>query len=115
VAVDRSRVMFLGQWILIAVLSLAMVLLYADNKDTRECLSGYIKRDAAATIARAAANEKVQRTDDELWSSFMAVSTTPTEAAKKRALAALQQRITLSQELDKARKDNPYPPFPEGC
>jgi hypothetical protein len=98
----------MGSWILIAVLSLSLVLLYKDNKDTRECLSTYIQNDSAATKTRAqyAEAERAQ---------FTLVMSTLVAGDEEGFKDAATAYAALLVKNDKLRVENPYPPFPEGC
>lgn len=97
-------------WLLVAVLSVATLVLYVDNFRTKDCLSGYMTRDAAATKARS----DVADTERTFFKGTLLTLTNPgsTPVARSEAIKAY---IDLLDKDDQIRKANPPQPVPTEC
>lgn len=103
------RFMFGSAWLLTLTMLVIVLVLYTDNKRTKECLANYIRKDNAATEARQgpAAAERAA-----LTKIFKAVVG---PAAAKEARPAIDEYNRLVATNDKIRDDNPYPEVPKSC
>jgi hypothetical protein len=100
----------LGLWCVVAVLSVATLVLYVDNFRTKDCLSGYMQRDAAATKARADAAdlERIQ-----FRSTLQVLVSGETDPSKRQK--AITDYIDLLNKDDAIRRNNPPLPVPTEC
>jgi hypothetical protein len=103
------RRVVIGSWIMIAVLSVATLTLYVDNKRTKECLAGYIKADAAATAPRIEAAAESGKATDKM------VKRIAEAHSREDTIAALDEYLHSRALAEQKRLDNQPPPFPKGC
>lgn len=98
-----------GSWIMIAVLTLVTVILYVDNRRTKECLADYIKADYAATAPRIQAVGETDLAVDKMVESVLGADT------REESVAALQEYRTTRQKASAQIANHLPPPFPEKC
>lgn len=103
------RKVLIGSWVMIAVLSVTTLILYVDNKRTKECISTYMVADAKNTKARS------QLSDDERQLFKVTLRTVLTEPDRQKRVDALNKYITLLDHDDEIRKENPPLPVPTEC
>lgn len=104
------RRVLVGSWIMILVLSVALVTLYVDNKRTRDCISGYMVADQQSSLARA-------QVADQERAAFLStlteiVNPKGSPVTRKEAIDAY---IALVQRDDAVRKQNPIRSVPTRC
>lgn len=104
------RRVLVGSWIMIAVLSVALLTLYVDNKRTRDCIAKYMVADQKASAARAEVAEE-ERQAFKATLTIIFVRDSSREEREKAGLAY----IALLNKNDQVRKDNPVPPVPTNC
>lgn len=103
------RRVLIGSWVMIAVLSVVTLVLYVDNKRTRECISGYMVADQknSETRVELAAQER------NLFRKTLVTVVTDQDRADRAK--AIQDYIELLNKNDQIRKDNPLLPVPTDC
>jgi len=94
---------------MILVLSIGFLILYVDNKRTKECLGNYIRANAQATAPRIQA---IQDTDEAVDKMVARISTA---SSKEQSAAALAEYRATRAAAEAKRTANPPPPFPERC
>jgi hypothetical protein len=94
---------------MILTLSIAVLILYVDNKRTKECLSGYIREDNAATAQRAQAALETDAAVDAMVTNVLQGQT----GEERRQ--ALENYVISRKAAEDKRRANPVPPFPKGC
>lgn len=104
------RRVVIGNWIMIMVLTLAVVILYVDNKRTRDCIAGYMVADAAATKARATVLDQERAAFKDTLEAIV-----NPEGTSKSRKAAIDGYIALVQRDDQVREANPVRPVPTRC
>jgi hypothetical protein len=104
------RRVLIGSWVMIAVLSVTTLILYVDNKRTKECLTLYIVRDSEST------SERVRLTDRERneFRNTLRTLVDPKSTPESRG-AAIEMYIGLLDKNDQIRKENPVEPPPTEC
>jgi hypothetical protein len=100
----------LALWLLVAVLSIATLVLYVDNFRTKDCLAGYMVRDAAATKARTDVADEERRA----FKGTLLEITSPTSTPQTRS-RAIADYIGLLNKDDAVREANPPQPVPTEC
>ena len=103
------RSVLIGSWVMILVLSIGFLILYVDNKRTRECMATYMRKDAAATAPRLQAAADRNAAMDRLVATMLTVKT----GAETRR--ALEEYDATTEAAETKRLASPPPPFPEGC
>ena len=104
------RIATLGQWALIAALSVAMLTLYVDNQRIINCIQGYATKDQKNTIARSIVA-------DQERASFLATLETLVnpKAEPLQRKKAIDDYIALVKSNDSIRKNNPPLQVPTEC
>lgn len=104
------RAATLGQWALIAALSVAMLTLYVDNHRIVSCIQGYATKDQQNTIQRSIVA-------DQERSAFLVTLTTITNPAEtpQARKKSIDDYIALVQKNDQVRKNNPPLQVPTEC
>jgi len=98
-----------GSWVVILVLGVATLILYVDNKRTRECISTYMVTDQQAATARSAL------ADEERQFFKRTLKTLVTDPDRDVRLKAINDYIALLDKDDQIRKENPVPKVPTEC
>jgi hypothetical protein len=99
----------LGLWLLVAVLTLGLVLLYADNRKQDNCMNTYFKDNAAALTIRASVGDGERKAFVQLLNSIA------TEQSPEQRLQAFKNYNDLLRANDKLRAEHPYPDPPTRC
>ena len=99
-----------GVWILVAVLSVGMLTLYVDNGHQRDCMAKYMASDQENTIARSTVADQ-ERT---VFLATLREINDPKSTVATRT-KALNDYISLVEENNKIRKENPPLPVPTEC
>ena len=103
------RKVLIGSWIMIAVLSVTTLILYVDNKRTKECISTYMVNNARNTKARSDLAEQ----ERQAFKGVLKTVVTEPDAAKRRQVVADYR--TLLDHNDEIRAQNPPLPVPTAC
>jgi len=107
-AATQLRQVILGQWIVIAVLSVAVVVGYTAFFRLTDCVERYSKQNYDAQTVRLAVAEAERKSLAEVFDAIVASDE-----------ARIAREITEHQELlvrnDKVRAANPYPDLPKSC
>lgn len=103
------RIVLMGSWIMIAVLSVATLTLYVDNKRTRDCIAEYMVADNEATKARA---ELAEQERQAFKSTLVTIVNSP---SKENRVAAIDAYVALIDKDDKLRAQNPIRSVPTEC
>lgn len=98
-----------GLWLTIAVLTVATLVLYVDNKRTRDCIANYMVTDQKNTAARAAIADR----ERAAFLETLRVVTTDPDAARR--LKSVKDYIALVQQDDVERRQKPILPVPTEC
>lgn len=98
-----------GLWVVILVLSVSTLVLYVDNRRTRECIATYMVRDQQASAARA------ELADGERQFFKATLKALVTEPDDKKRLQWILDYIALLDKDDQIRKENPVPRVPTEC
>lgn len=106
----RDGVQKYGLWMLIAVLSVALVVLYVDNKRTRECIADYMVADQRNTVTRADIAEAERGAFLVTMQRIFDPETLPIERKK-----AGDDYIALVLKNNEERKKAPVLPVPTEC
>jgi len=95
---------------MILVLTVGLVVLYADNKRTRSCISDYMVADQKNTIARA----ELADTERTAFNHLLVVllDARNSQAVRK---AAFEGYVALVQRDDVLRKQSPPLKVPTEC
>ena len=102
----------LWRWLLVGM-SLALILVGIEVWRQNDCQASYAQESAAAQKARTDATEKRDVAVDEVFMSVIAASSSDaSEADRQRFRDALINYQRTSTDLNQARQENPYPPFP---
>jgi len=95
---------------MIAVLSVTTLILYVDNKRTRDCISGYMVADQQAAAVR------FQLADEERQAFKRTLQVLVSgESDPRKRQAAITGYIDLLNKNDQIRKENVSPPVPTEC
>jgi len=94
---------------MIAVLSVVTLVLYVDNKRTRDCIATYMVAD-----------QKNSETRSDLASEERALFrktlvTVVSDPDREKRVGAINAYIALLDKNDQIRKDNPLLPVPTEC
>lgn len=92
------------------VLSIALVILYVDNKRTRDCISGYMVADATATKVRTDVLDRERAAFRDVLEKIVDPKGTP-QSRKE----VIDSYIVLVQRDDEVRRANPVRPVPTRC
>jgi hypothetical protein len=95
---------------MILTLAVATVVLYVDNKRTKDCLSGYIVADNEATQARVRASDAEREAFKTTLRNLVDPKGTPLTRS-----AAIKNYIDLLDRNDQIRAKNPVRPVPTEC
>lgn len=98
-----------GSWIMILALTVGLVVLYVDNKRTRDCIANYMVADSVATQARAT----IAETERQFFKSTL--RTVMTDPDAKKRVAAINAYVALLDKDDEVRKANPIRQVPTEC
>lgn len=102
----------LWRWLLVGM-SLALILVGIEVYRQNDCQASYAQESAAAQKARTDATEKRDIAVDEVFMSVIAASSPDaSDDDRQRFREALINYQRTSTDLNQARKENPYPPFP---
>jgi hypothetical protein len=104
------RRVLVGSWIMIGVLTIALVVLYVDNKRTRECIANYMTADQQNTQARSELADKERTAFNHLL--VVLLDQRNTQAVRK---SAFEGYVILVQQDDLLRKQRPPLPVPTEC
>ena len=99
-----------GQWLLIVVLTVGLVVLYVDNKRTRDCIANYMTRDQQNTQARASLQEEERGAFLVTLQQIFSTAATPAERK-----AAGDKYIDLVLKNNELRKQAPVLQVPTEC
>lgn len=99
-----------GQWLTILVLTVALVVLYADNKRTRDCISGYMVADSNATKARS----DVADAERQAFKKTLQAIVDPKGTPETRRLS-IDSYLDLVVKDDQVRAANPVQQVPTKC
>lgn len=102
------RHVIMGQWILIAVLSVGMMIMYTAFYRLSDCQNDYMAKQYDAQQARIAISEAER---DSLARVFVTITGTNREAAKK----AIVDHAALLEHNDEVRAKTPFPELPKAC
>lgn len=100
----------IGLWALIAVLSVGLVVLYVDNKRTRECIADYMVADQRNTATRAELLEQERGAFLVTMQKIFDPNAVPLERKK-----AGDDYIALVVRNNEERKKAPVLPVPTEC
>lgn len=103
------RRVLLGNWVVILVLSVAVVTLYVDNKRTRDCIADYMVADQEAAAVRFDVAEHERQ---QLKGTLRTTVTDPDRSARVKAI---EDYIALMDRNDEVRKSNPIRQVPTKC
>ena len=98
-----------GLWVLIALLSVATLVLYVDNSRTRDCIANYMTADQNNTTARSVV------ADRERAAFSQTLETIATNTDKDAREKAIEDYVALVQKDDIERKSHPVLPVPTEC
>jgi hypothetical protein len=104
------RRVLIGSWIMILVLTVALIILYVDNKRTRDCIAGYMVADQKNTVARA----QLVDTERSAFNHLLAILNDPKTPAQVRR-DTFAGYVSLVQADDVLRRQNPPLPVPDRC
>jgi hypothetical protein len=104
------RRVIVGSWIMILVLTVGLVILYTDNKRTRECIANYMVADQRNTQARADIAEQERQAFLVTMQKIFNPETSPQERKK-----AGDDYIALVVTNNELRKKSPVLPVPTEC
>jgi hypothetical protein len=104
------RRVIVGSWIMILVLSVSLIILYVDNKRTRECIASYMVADQRNTQARADIAEAERGSFLVTMQKIFNPETSPGERKK-----AGDDYIALVLKNNELRKQSPVLPVPTEC
>lgn len=97
-----------GQWILIAVLSVSMMIMYTAFYRLSDCQNDYMAKQYEAQQARISVADTER---DSLARVFVTITGTNREAAKK----AILDHTALLAHNNEVRAKTPYPELPKTC
>ena len=95
---------------MIGVLSVALVVLYVDNKRTRDCIANYMTADQRNSSARAAIADRERAKFLQTLLTLVDPKGTPTTRGN-----AIHGYIDEVQRNDQLRKQSPILPVPTEC
>lgn len=95
---------------MILVLSIALTVLYVDNKRTRDCIAGYMVADQKASAARA----EVADTERAAFLDTLTAIVNPKGTPQTRK-DAIDNYIALVRQDNVVREKNPVQKVPTRC
>lgn len=95
---------------MIGVLTVALIVLYVDNKRTRDCIAGYMVADQKNTVARA----QLADTERAAFNGLLATLNNPKSTPAERK-SAFEGYVDLVQADDVLRKQSPVLKVPTRC
>jgi len=95
---------------MILVLSVGLVVLYVDNKRTRECIANYMVADQENTAARISFNDQERAAFNHLLVVLRDIKTPQAERTK-----AYDDYVALVLKNDELRRQRPPLPVPTEC
>jgi hypothetical protein len=104
------RRVLVGSWIMIAVLSVATLTLYVDNKRTRDCIGVYTRADQENTTARAVIADRERQVFLGTLQAIVDPKGTP--ITRQNAINAYIDEVLRNNQL---RQQNPILPVPTEC
>jgi hypothetical protein len=99
-----------GSWVMIAVLSVTTLILYVDNKRTRDCISTYMVKDQETAKLRFQLADQERQAFKLTLQVLVSGESDPTKRQR-----AITDYIDLLTKNDRVREDNPSPPVPTEC
>lgn len=96
-----------GQWLLIGVMTIALLLLYVGYVRVHNCLDNYIQQNNQAQQVRSRAAEEER---SSMVRVFDAIVNKPADV--RSVIAA---HLSLLKKNDELREANPYPEPPSHC
>lgn len=113
------RFMLGSAWLLTLTMLVVVIVLYTDNKRTKECLSDYIVEDRRTTALRVEAGTEANKAETTFWIDFDAYIKARQTAAREKALQAaivsLDHVAVEKAEQAKVVAENPVPEVPKSC
>lgn len=112
------RFLFGSAWLLTLTMLIVVLVLYTDNKRTKECLADYIVEDRRSSAVRVEAGLEANEAETVFFIEFNAyVKATGPAKAKKladavRALDEVARAKTAQKDVARA---NPVPEVPTAC
>lgn len=104
------RRVLVGSWIMIAVLTVGLVVLYTDNKRTRSCIANYMVADQRNTQARAELADE----ERQAFLGTLQVVFDPTKTPMQRKEAG-DNYIQLVLDNNRERANKPILKVPTEC
>jgi hypothetical protein len=109
--VDKyPRQIIVSNWILIMVMTLALVLAYKANRDLVGCVNQYFQDSQAVQRARAEAAEKNDQAVEDMVQGVLKPGATPAEVR-----GALEKYLEARGQVEDERRKNPVPTPPDHC
>lgn len=119
---DLSPIMkfiFGASWLLTLTMLVVVIVLYADNKDTKTCLSDYIVEDRRTSALRIQAGLQANAAETQFFVDFNTYvkkrDTVEREKALQATIASLDKVAVQKAEQAKVTQENPVPEVPESC
>lgn len=109
------RWVFMSAWLLTATMLVVVLVLYTDNKRTKQCLSDYIVEDQAAAVARIAAGQAANDAETQFFADFAEYSRDRSAENAAKTAASLDEVAKAKLMQKETTQANPQPEVPESC
>jgi hypothetical protein len=97
-------------WIFIAVLSVALMIVYVSNRNLVNCVNEYVEKSQAIQKVRSEASVKNDKAVDTMVTSFLQPSGDPGQGR-----IVLETYLETRRQVDLTREKNPVPEPPNHC
>jgi hypothetical protein len=112
------RFIFGASWILTVTMLVVVLVLYTDNKRTKECLSDYIVEDRRTSALRIQAGVEANAAETKFFvdfNTYVKAKGAAREKALQSTLVSLDRVATEKAEQARVSAENPVPEVPKSC